>query len=41
MSCSNKCPFCPVNNPCKKPHCPYTKESDQEKKVDKPDTKSK
>jgi len=22
----NDCPFCPIDNPCNQPHCPYTKE---------------
>lgn len=41
MSCSNKCPFCPVNDPCKKPHCPYTEVPETEKKEEKPSSKKK
>lgn len=40
MSCENKCPFCPVNDPCKKPHCPYTQEEETESKDKKTTNKN-
>lgn len=33
LTVNGECPFCPPKDPCNKPHCPYTKEENEPKKL--------